>query len=55
MDFTEHFIDQHTAMHPYINASIFILQYQYTLKHYVLQYIDTSQYCPISAYHTLTQ
>ena len=29
MDFTEHSIDQYTAMHRYINALILNLQYQY--------------------------
>ena len=40
MDFTEHFIDQFTAMHWYIDALILNVQYRYT--HWNIMYCYTS-------------
>ena len=49
MDFTGYFIDQYTniLMHRYLIYSID--------THYVLRYIDASQYCPISSCNTQHQ
>ena len=43
MDLTEHFIDQHTVMHQYLICTI-----NTHIETSVLQYINASQYCPIS-------